>query len=640
MPFFDFDPIDPELELRGDLGPGRENRLDDRIKRASAIEKKTGGAPHAELGRYGETLARRLTGQSDGRSNRTLSPGFLGAVGAAQIRRGTDPDAVVLKDGPTRDALRNKAQGNEVRGFALLPKIARPVGPRAPNRPQDRRVLQGKLASLGHAPRVTEKPLFPPAVAADRPPVWDTNAIWEGPVPDRRSGEPRVPQASFPDFDADRGIAHGLDALLEGVRRFQLAKGLKTDGLVDPGGPTERALDAQNEKARKARLDRLETVNREIMESEAPEYAPVSDRAAADALAGLIVANEVQDQRKANLNELKRLRSEMQPTDAGSAARTASAGKTASLDNLADIFRREDFDDPRIYDALLDGPGEAAVVLAGRRNRYDWGGGSWRGTGDPFAQKGWSPRKRPAGKPKSRAKPVPDGEPAFRRKNRKAGDNSAGKETIAYKHRPVPSPSRLEGTPAGRGHAFERIAAIRQGNDARGLPPRFFAQKAERALARLPYPPKGAAQNVARGKAAVDTMISRILTGSQRPAMLRDVMHRKDIGRIAFRWGNAGDPAKNYAGGSGIAHIVAKHGPEVLPGVLRAIDQGTLRVIQNKSQRRYNIEHNGYIVSIAPSFAKDNTIQWVVTGFKRGNPKLTDNPFNIRYLKHGLFFRH
>ncbi len=70
MPFFDFDPIDPELELRGDLGPGRENRLDDRIKLASAIEKKTGGAPHAELGRYGETLARRLTGQSDGRSRR------------------------------------------------------------------------------------------------------------------------------------------------------------------------------------------------------------------------------------------------------------------------------------------------------------------------------------------------------------------------------------------------------------------------------------------------------------------------------------------------------------------------------------------------------------------------------------------
>ncbi|MCY4397438.1 MAG: hypothetical protein OXC10_20125 [Rhodospirillaceae bacterium] len=310
MPFFDFDPIDPELELRGDLGPGRENRLDDRIKLASAIEKKTGGAPHAELGRYGETLARRLTGgaageggRPGGRKDSALSPGFLGAVGAAQIRRGTDPDAVVLKDGPTRDALRNKGQGNEVSGFALLPKIARPVGPRAPNRPQDRRVLQGKLASLGHVPRVTEKPLFPPAVAADRPPVWDTNAIWEGPVPDRHSGEPRVPQASFPDFDADPGIAHGLDALLEGVRRFQLAKGLKTDGLVDPGGPTERALDAQNEKARKARLDRLETVNREIMESEAPEYAPIIDRSAADALAGLVVANEVQDQRREKLAE-------------------------------------------------------------------------------------------------------------------------------------------------------------------------------------------------------------------------------------------------------------------------------------------------------------------------------------------------
>ena len=45
MPYFDLDPIDPALDLAGDLGPGRENRPDDRIKLASAIEKKTGAAP-------------------------------------------------------------------------------------------------------------------------------------------------------------------------------------------------------------------------------------------------------------------------------------------------------------------------------------------------------------------------------------------------------------------------------------------------------------------------------------------------------------------------------------------------------------------------------------------------------------------
>ena len=43
------------------------------------------------------------------------------------------------------------------------------------------------------------------------------------------------------------------------------------------------------------------------MDSDAPEYAFIADRNAADALAGLIVANEVQDQREARLAQLKPL---------------------------------------------------------------------------------------------------------------------------------------------------------------------------------------------------------------------------------------------------------------------------------------------------------------------------------------------
>ena len=272
MPFFDPVPIDPDLLLRGDLGPGRENRLDDRTKLASAIEKKTDAAPHAELGRFGTTLAQRFAGRSGGRRDSALPPGFLGAIGAAQVRRGTDPDAVVLKDGPTRDALRGTKQSDASGGFAPLPKIARPVGPppssRAPNRPGDARVLQGKLASLGYLPRVTETPPFYP------------------------SGERTVPET-----------AGGLQTLLDAVAAFQRDKRLKEDRLVSPGGPTERALDAQNEKARKARLDRLETVSREIMESDESEYAEIADRAAADSMAGLIVANEVQNQRREKLAE-------------------------------------------------------------------------------------------------------------------------------------------------------------------------------------------------------------------------------------------------------------------------------------------------------------------------------------------------
>ena len=269
MPFFDFDPIDPDLDIAGNLGPGRENRLEDRVKLASAIEKKTGAAPYAELGRFGKTLGQRLARQSGGREDSALSPGFLGAIGAAQIRRGTDPDATVLKDGPTRDALRGTGGQENGKPFAPLPALDRPVGPRRLNRPQDRRALQGKLASLGYVPRVTEKPLFPNGAAGQ----------------------------------GGGNAADGLSTLLDGVRRFQRTEGLKPDGLTNPGGPTERALDVRNERARTARLERLETVSRDAMESDAPEYAAIADRPAADALAGLLVANEVQDQRKARLDE-------------------------------------------------------------------------------------------------------------------------------------------------------------------------------------------------------------------------------------------------------------------------------------------------------------------------------------------------
>ena len=38
MPFFDLDPVDPDLDLAVDIGPGLTNRLEDRVKLASAIE--------------------------------------------------------------------------------------------------------------------------------------------------------------------------------------------------------------------------------------------------------------------------------------------------------------------------------------------------------------------------------------------------------------------------------------------------------------------------------------------------------------------------------------------------------------------------------------------------------------------------
>ena len=349
MPFFDLDPIDPDLDLAGDLGPGRENRLEDRVKLASAIEKKVGAAPHAELGRFGETLAARLAARPDARKDRAanrgdkaLSPGFLGAIGAAQIKRGTDPDAFVLRGGPTRDALRGRAGPSAGGSFSPLPALDQPIGPRRPNLPQDRRALQGKLASLGYVPRVSEQALFPHTTAGQ----------------------------------GGSTAADGLSTLLDGVRRFQQAEGLKTDGSADPGGPTERALDARNERARTARLDRLETASREILDSDAPEYAQIADRPAADAadaLAGLIVANEVQDQRKARLDEQADsagLGGDRRKTDGRMKGSTDAEVTGDTTRDKGDDRRNEDtkknskfFNNPSEYSPLIDRREEGYIKL-------------------------------------------------------------------------------------------------------------------------------------------------------------------------------------------------------------------------------------------------------------------------------------
>lgn len=45
-----------------------------------------------------------------------------------------------------------------------------------------------------------------------------------------------------------------------------------------------------------------------------------------------------------------------------------------------------------------------------------------------------------------------------------------------------------------------------------------------------------------------------------------DAMSRPDLGSISFIWGEAGDPAQDFGGGYGVAHIIAKRTAEGLPG--------------------------------------------------------------------------
>src|SRR5690606_20491636 len=98
-------------------------------------------------------------------------------------------------------------------------------------------------------------------------------------------------------------------------------------------------------------------------------------------------------------------------------------------------------------------------------------------------------------------------------------------------------------------------------------------QTAERAFEATRFPPRNAIANERRGLAATDMALAQALRGEK--GVVRDAMFRHGAGSITFYFGEAGNGAKRYRGGSGLAHIIAKHGPEVMPEVIEAISKGT-----------------------------------------------------------------
>lgn len=93
-----------------------------------------------------------------------------------------------------------------------------------------------------------------------------------------------------------------------------------------------------------------------------------------------------------------------------------------------------------------------------------------------------------------------------------------------------------------------------------------------------------------------------------------NAMHRKEVGFISFYWGTPGDPKNEYKGGSGIAHIEAKHGKLAARKMPDVIAHG-------KVGQQYN--HNGPKRAITLGKWKavlalekhGNKETWLVTGF-------------------------
>lgn len=117
-------------------------------------------------------------------------------------------------------------------------------------------------------------------------------------------------------------------------------------------------------------------------------------------------------------------------------------------------------------------------------------------------------------------------------------------------------------------------------------------------------------------------------TALQSHADVMNAMSRPETGPIDFRWGQAGDPTKDYAGGSGFAKIVAKHGVEQARRTPEIIADGEITF---DGPARMVIKHQGHTVVLAKDFMGQPSNHWVVSshdtshGSKAGGAKQKGN---------------
>ena len=92
-----------------------------------------------------------------------------------------------------------------------------------------------------------------------------------------------------------------------------------------------------------------------------------------------------------------------------------------------------------------------------------------------------------------------------------------------------------------------------------------------------------------------------------------NAMYRKEIGGIDFLYGKAGDPAKKFAGGYGIAHILAKHGQEAVDMIPTVIARGKM---SQKYRDRVYFSMDHYMATVRLDFDGQKRT-WLVTNFEK-----------------------
>ena len=113
-------------------------------------------------------------------------------------------------------------------------------------------------------------------------------------------------------------------------------------------------------------------------------------------------------------------------------------------------------------------------------------------------------------------------------------------------------------------------------------------------------------KNIERGTRAVDEVLH---TRQDVPK----AMFRSETGGIDFVYGKEGDPSKKYAGGYGIAHILAKHGQAAVDMIPTVIAKGKAA---QKHNDRIRFNYAGYTAVVRLDF-DGNQKTWLVTNFEK-----------------------
>ncbi len=118
-------------------------------------------------------------------------------------------------------------------------------------------------------------------------------------------------------------------------------------------------------------------------------------------------------------------------------------------------------------------------------------------------------------------------------------------------------------------------------------------------------------------------------------ACVKDAMHRKDFGAVTFYWGNPGDSANQYVKGSGLSHIIAKHGVEVVDDVVETVARGSAKIVRFGTDQRAIITHKGR-QAILGLFRFEKRETWLITGYRTDSK--TALKFDLSKFERPIFF--